>query len=278
MFGRVNELDNYNDEGFSGSNIFSLFQNIPPSLVMLVGTLVVIGFELYAIQLLGDISDLVNQDNKILNDVADYPENKELSISMQKEIFVDVSGAVVNPGVYSLPLSSHIKDAIHSAGGFSSEASAEYVSKFINLASLLKDSQKIYIPFSYELSDSFLEDTFNKQKQALLFLEGPVVGQGLQSMVEGSSLNDETLNTSLQAEQTNISSSDASSETNDTAGVEKININNASSNDLESLPGIGESYAQRIITNRPYVDVAELRSKTKIPNSTIAKLVDLIIF
>jgi competence protein ComEA len=55
---------------------------------------------------------------------------------------VYVSGAVGQPGVYSLPPNSRIKDAIEVAGGLLTEAD----SSGINLAAPLKDGQRISIP------------------------------------------------------------------------------------------------------------------------------------
>ena len=40
-----------------------------------------------------------------------------------------------------------------------------------------------------------------------------------------------------------------------------ININTATDNELESLPGVGEKTAQKIIDGRPYGSVGELREK-----------------
>lgn len=68
------------------------------------------------------------------------------------DIVVDVSGAVANPGVYKLPKGSRVSDAIKSAGDvLSARVNKEYLSKSINLAQLLQDGTKLYIPFEGEL-------------------------------------------------------------------------------------------------------------------------------
>ncbi|OGH18921.1 MAG: hypothetical protein A3F31_02310 [Candidatus Levybacteria bacterium RIFCSPHIGHO2_12_FULL_38_12] len=59
---------------------------------------------------------------------------------------VDVSGAVVNPGVYKLSIDSRVWDGLIKAGGLSSGANREWVSKNLNLAAKLSDGGKIYIP------------------------------------------------------------------------------------------------------------------------------------
>jgi len=64
----------------------------------------------------------------------------------QKEVMVDVSGAVVSPGVYKLSGGSRIKDALVAAGGISLEADREYLATEVNQAARLTDGMKIYIP------------------------------------------------------------------------------------------------------------------------------------
>ena len=55
-----------------------------------------------------------------------------------------------------------------------------------------------------------------------------------------------------------------------------ININTASSGELESLNGIGPVYAKKIVEYRPYSSVEELLSKKVIPNATYDKIKDAI--
>lgn len=70
----------------------------------------------------------------------------EKSDAEGKKIMVDISGAVVAPGLYSLPFDARVQDALVISGGLSAEADREYVSKAINLAQKLTDGQKLYLP------------------------------------------------------------------------------------------------------------------------------------
>lgn len=61
-------------------------------------------------------------------------------------VTVDVEGAVLHPGVYTLPHTSRIDDAIAAAGGLSPDADGEVIAQTINRAAKLVDGAKIYIP------------------------------------------------------------------------------------------------------------------------------------
>ncbi len=58
--------------------------------------------------------------------------------------------------------------------------------------------------------------------------------------------------------------------------IEKVNINTASLSQLDSLPGIGPTYAQNIIEQRPYSNTTELVSKGAIKQSLYDKIKDKI--
>ena len=57
----------------------------------------------------------------------------------------------------------------------------------------------------------------------------------------------------------------------------QININSATSDQLDSLPGVGPVTAQKIIAGRPYNSVEELQTKKVVSNSVYLKIKDSII-
>ena len=123
------------------------------------------------------------------------------------KIVVHVSGEVVNPGVISLDEGARLIDAINKAGGLTQKAD---ISK-VNLAYVLKDAQKIYIP------------SVDDKEEKMYILEGSGDTEIVTSSGSVQNKKEEKL---------------------------MVNINTANAIELSQLPGIGNSTAYKIINYR----------------------------
>jgi competence protein ComEA len=74
-------------------------------------------------------------------EVVAAPAPLEIESISTQTLMVDVAGAVVNPGVYSLPLNARVVEAIKAAGGLKKSADTSD----INQARILKDGEQIYV-------------------------------------------------------------------------------------------------------------------------------------
>jgi DNA uptake protein ComE-like DNA-binding protein len=59
--------------------------------------------------------------------------------------------------------------------------------------------------------------------------------------------------------------------------AELVDVNQATVDELKTLPGIGDAYALKIVKNRPYANKSQLSSKGVIPVATYRKIRPLII-
>lgn len=69
----------------------------------------------------------------------------------------------------------------------------------------------------------------------------------------------------------------ASSSTAKQMPTEKVDLNTASAEELQKLPGIGEALSKKIVENRPYKRKDELVQKKVIPAPTYDKIKDHVV-
>ena len=104
---------------------------------VILGLLIVLGLYLVGI--------VVFRSLRKTPSVEYLTKTEDIGSNANRDIWVDVSGAVVAPGVYKLAEGARVKDALVAAGGVSSVADRTILAKEVNLAAIVTDGQKIYI-------------------------------------------------------------------------------------------------------------------------------------
>lgn len=94
------------------------------------------------------------EENVILN-----TQEEKIEKDVQK-IIIHIAGQVANPGIVQLEEGSRVTDAISAAGGILEKADLQE----INLASIVEDGMKIYIPSIDERKEKFEEIDQNEMK------------------------------------------------------------------------------------------------------------------
>lgn len=132
---------------------------------------IIIVFILIALSINIILSEEKGQEYPLISNEVDTINTSNDGVSMKKqidiEIFVDIQGQVLKPGVIKVKDSSRIFEAIEIAGGLTKEADTSQ----INLSAKLRDEQKIYIPSINEgyntFNGSYAENTktdYNKNE------------------------------------------------------------------------------------------------------------------
>lgn len=192
-------------------------------------------------------------------------EPKELVIKEVKEekevinyYYVDIKGAVTNPGVYQLDENARVIDVIKMAGNLLDNADTSV----INLGKKINDEMVIIIYTKDEIS-KFKEG--NKVVEITKIIEKECICPDI--------INDACINENKNIEETNDENIDITSDG-------KVSINRAGINDLMTLVGIGESKAKAIIdyrnTNGPFNKIEDIMNVSGIGESSFAKIKDFI--
>lgn len=175
------------------------------------------------------------------NDKIEYQQNiiQESENKTNVEIIVHVSGAVNKEGIVKLPQNSRIADAIEKSNGLKEDADIQD----INLAYILEDGMKIYIPNKKDNSE---KEKVNKEDNNYY-------------------------------ENNNVTQYNNS---NNKKQNQKININTATQTELETLPGIGPSTALKIINYRneqkKFSNIEEIKEVSGIGDSKFDNIKNLI--
>ena len=180
------------------------------------------------------------------SDAGNGTEINSAGETQPEMIYVDVCGAVANPGVFQLAAGSRVFQAIEAAGGYLPEAALTCV----NRAGVLTDGQQLYI---------LTQEEMERQGRDPVEMAGASDGQ-----MNGSAGTGQNTGMTAQVQQDN-----------------RININTADEAQLTTLTGIGATRAQAIIAyreeNGPFAAIEDIMNVQGIKEGTFAKIKDEIV-
>lgn len=192
------------------------------------------------------ITSLISTNDKAKTlPVSSLPQSTQGAVTSKaaqaKTVRVQVSGAVLEPGIYDVPANCRVEEAIAAAGGMTENADSERV----NLVRKVRDGMQIRVPVQKAARTN---RTQRKNAQAK---------SGLGESTSGKS-----------------SSAKAGSGRNSSM-MQRVRINSASASELQQLPGIGPALAQRVIETRSRGRFSSVEDLLRVPGIGKAKLAKL---
>ena len=183
-------------------------------------------------------------------EITESDRSSAMQQPVSRTIYVDVCGAVVNPGVYELSSDSRVFQAIEKAGGYLPGAAASY----LNRARSLSDGQQIYVPTQEEVDSQTIPLTQDETAQDGMVQEGTA--------------------------QTGTAAYNTADGTGTTQAGQRIDLNTADVSQLTTLTGVGESKALAIIAyreeNGPFTSIEDIMNVPGIKEGTYEKIKDKI--
>ena len=211
-----------------------------------------IGILILIISIFSYYLKMKNKENVIEDDIVALTKQDEVV----ETVSFDIKGQVKNPGVYQLDKNATVMDAIKKSGGLTENADTTY----LNLSRKIKDEMVIIVYSKEEIAD------MKAGKENVVVVEGKCECPKI------------TNDACLKEEEVITNKKEETKESTTVTGP--INLNTATQEELDSLPGIGPSKALDIIAYRKehqgFKTIEELKNVKGIGDATFNKLKDKI--
>lgn len=222
--------------------------NLKQKKIIAIILIILVIITYYYLYLKNSTEEISNQDLEV-NNTQESNQTNETEKETEETIVVHISGAVNIEGIVELEAGSRIANAIEKAGGVKENADMTD----INLAYPLEDGMKIHIPTKEETEA-------NKNNE---------------NMIDESYIISSSGGVSSKEDTNSIQGSSKSTTSN-----AKVNINTATQEELDTLPGIGPSIASKIIDyreqNGKFNSIEEIKEVSGIGDAKYEKIKDSI--
>jgi len=159
--------------------------------------------------------------------------------SFEKPVYVQIAGQVKHPGVYQVPFNSRVFQAISKAGGLLPDAETEN----INLADWVKDGGQIIVPAKSTFTTPPKETTQTDSAAETASL-------GLDPATIETPPAESTFSQKIPNAPPKTATAKAPKSSSKEPPKSPIDLNRATSEDLQQLPGVGPAMADRILQYR----------------------------
>ena len=210
--------------------------------ILVIGLILVFIIAIVIINNLNKDEVLNSKDEILIRNVSDK-SNESKNEDTDEIIIIHVTGEVAKSGIVKLKEGARIEDAIEAAGGLTENSDISDV----NLAYVLEDGSKLNIP-------SKNKKEIDKDENIISMESGNIIDEKISNLTNSNEQN--------------------------SRDNKKVNINKASKEQLENLPGIGSALAERIITyrneNGKFNSIEDLKNVSGIGESKFESLKDYI--
>ncbi len=222
--------------------------NLKQKKIIAIILIIVVLIAYYYLYLKNSTEEISNQDLEV-NNTQESNQTNETEKETEETIVVHISGAVNIEGIVELEAGSRIANAIEKAGGVKENADMTD----INLAYPLEDGMKIHIPTKEETEANKNNENMIDERY-IISSSGGVSSKEDTNSIQGSSKS--------------------------TTSNAKVNINTATQEELDTLPGIGPSIASKIIDyreqNGKFNSIEEIKEVSGIGDAKYQKIKDSI--
>jgi len=203
-----------------------------------------------------DDKSIPKSPSEVQDHISGSPSPSDpVEVSRPEEVVVQVAGAVKRPGVYHLRVGARFDDAVKAAGGLAANANPASV----NLAAKAPDGAQLYVKNRIEQPTGGV----GEEAGGIVLPAQPAGKSGLKASAKSPTTRTASASGGRTAKLTDPSQG-------------KVNLNTATSEELQKVRGIGPAMAAKIITyrteNHGFQSLEDLLQVSGVGSKTYAKL------
>ena len=265
--------------------MYNVLNYVKKHYIAIIIILLLIVLAIFQIAILAKSNNLETKNNENNSIIAlnNQTDSIDKINSDTEKVMVDIKGAVKKPGVYEIDDKKTINDVIKMAGGLKKNATTID----INLSKIVSKEMVIYISTKSEynrLNKKIINDNSCRTSDNIKIKESDVIVNDAKEIASKdifvSDYNNSTANKTIISNNDISKESADNKESNINSNTNKVNINTATIKEFLTLPGIGQSKAEKIIeyreNNGNFKSIVDIKNVSGIGDSLYEKIKDYI--